>query len=181
MTPPEFRPFNKIPRYSRTAVVTEKIDGTNASIHWTENGEMFVGSRNRWITPESDNYNFAEWAYANKEELRKLGPGTHFGEWWGLGIQRRYGMKEKVFSLFNTARWLETPPPACCRVVPVLYSGPIDTMNLDGIIAKLRSEGSIAAPGFMDPEGVVIYHTAGRLYFKKTIKNDAEPKSLVRE
>jgi hypothetical protein len=37
----------------------------------------------------------------------------------------------------------------------------------------------MAAPGFMNPEGVVIYHTAGDLYFKKTIKNDDKPKGQV--
>jgi hypothetical protein len=29
----------------------------------------------------------------------------------------------------------------------------------------------------MKPEGIVVYHTAGRMYFKKTIEKDSEPKS----
>lgn len=33
--------------------------------------------------------------------------------------------------------------------------------------------GSAAAPGFMDPEGVVVYVAAARTLFKKTIKGDA--------
>jgi len=28
----------------------------------------------------------------------------------------------------------------------------------------------------MNPEGIVIYHTAGNLYFKKTIENDKKGK-----
>jgi hypothetical protein len=34
--------------------------------------------------------------------------------------------------------------------------------------------GSAASPGFMKPEGVIAYHVAGNLFFKKTIEKDAE-------
>lgn len=37
--------------------------------------------------------------------------------------------------------------------------------------------GSVAAPGFANPEGVVIYHTAGNVLFKKTLIKDEIPKS----
>jgi len=36
--------------------------------------------------------------------------------------------------------------------------------------------GSLAAPGFMNPEGIVSYHIAGNTGFKKTIEKDSEPK-----
>lgn len=171
----EFVEFNKIARLSRNCVVTEKIDGTNASIVITDDGEFLVGSRTRWITPEDDNYGFAKWAHANKEELMKLGPGQHFGEWWGLGIQRGYGLKEKRFSLFNTHRWSDAAVrPSVCDVVPVLYSGTFDTVMISGALTELAERGSVAAPGFMKPEGVVIYHEAARTYFKKTIDKDDE-------
>ena len=65
----EFEGFNKISRLSRGMVVTEKIDGTNAQVCITEEGGFLVGSRKRWITPESDNFGFARWAYEHKEEL----------------------------------------------------------------------------------------------------------------
>ena len=68
----EFQEFPKIARLTRECTITEKIDGTNASIYIGENGEFLVGSRSRWITPEEDNYGFAKWALANKEELLKL-------------------------------------------------------------------------------------------------------------
>jgi hypothetical protein len=79
-------------------------------------------SRSRWITPDDDNFGFAAWVEANRDELLTLGPGRHFGEWWGSGIQRGYGLPkgEKRFSLFNVSRWGESRP-ACCHVVPVLY------------------------------------------------------------
>lgn len=171
----DFVEFPKMPRLSREIIVTEKIDGTNAQVHITEAGDFYVGSRTRWITPESDNFGFAAWAYANREELMQLGPGSHFGEWWGAGIQRRYGLDHKRWSLFNTARWGESRP-ACCHVVPVLYTGPFDTFEIETALQKLAFEGSAAAPGFMKPEGVVVYHMAGRVGFKKTIEKDEVPK-----
>ena len=68
----EFIEFPKIPRLSREIVITEKIDGTNGVIYIGEDGEFLVGSRTRWITPETDNHGFAKWVLANKEELLKL-------------------------------------------------------------------------------------------------------------
>jgi RNA ligase len=174
----EFIEFDKIARLSRQCVVTEKIDGTNASIVITDAGDFFTGSRTRWITPDDDNYGFAKWAQANKEDLLKLGPGSHYGEWWGLGIQRNYGLKEKRFSLFNTARWSDDSlRPSCCSVVPVLYNGVFDTEQIFLALQDLRINGSKAASGFMKPEGVVIWHEAARIYFKKTIEKDESPKS----
>ena len=193
---PPFTEFAKIARLSRNCVITEKIDGTNGSILIADDlapfafpdgaGEVpfLVGSRNRWLTVAADNFGFARWAYANVDELLKLGPGQHFGEWWGSGIQRRYGLTEKRFSLFNTARWLpaqaEGKLPACVSIVPVLFEGIFSSTAVDEALALLVREGSKAAPGFMDPEGVVIYQTAGRCYFKKTIKKDEEPKGVAR-
>lgn len=177
----EFKEFPKMPRLSRDIVITEKIDGTNASILFTEKGEMFVGSRTRWITPQDDNYGFAKWAYENKEELKKLGEGHHFGEWWGSGIQRKYGLEkgDKRFSLFNTYRWSdEEVRPKCCSVVPVLYSGEFDTHKIEEVLNNLIKTGSIASPGFMKPEGIVVFHIAGNFGFKKTIEKDEIPKSL---
>jgi hypothetical protein len=40
----------------------------------------------------------------------------------------------------------------------------------------LTREGSRAAPGYMNPEGIVIYHKASQTYFKATIKDDEKPK-----
>ena len=171
----EFVPFPKIARLSRECTITEKIDGTNGCIQINEDGTMLVGSRSRWIAPEQDNHGFASWAYAHKDELLKLGPGRHFGEWWGSGIQRRYGLAEKRFSLFNTAKWSDPAVrPACCHVVPVLYNGLFTTFQANDALETLAVRGSAAAPGFMDPEGIIVYHHAANLYFKKTLSKDEE-------
>jgi hypothetical protein len=190
-----FNPFPKIPRLSRECVITEKIDGTNASIfivdrhdltepitgHVAGQGDllMFAGSRTRWILPNDDNYGFANWVGQNSEELFKLGPGHHFGEWWGSKIGRTYGLTngERRFSLFNTSRWADpTPRPACVGVVPELYRGPFSTNVVEAVVEKLRESGSVAQPGFMDPEGIIIYHVAANQMFKKTLVGDEKPK-----
>jgi len=175
----EFQPFPKMPRLSREIIITEKIDGTNAQVCIGEDGSFQVGSRTRWITPEEDNYGFARWAHAHRDELMNLGPGRHFGEWWGAGIQRRYGLTgdDKRFSLFNVSRWGEDRP-ACCHVVPTLYRGPFTTEAADDCLNILDLDGSVAAPGFMKPEGIIVYHVAGGFGFKKTIEKDEQPKSL---
>lgn len=169
----EFQPFQKIGRLSRGMVITEKIDGTNAQIIITEEGEFGTASRTRLITPDDDNYGFSKWAHENKDELMKLGPGRHFGEWWGPGIQRRYGIAEKRFSLFNTGRWATNPDkPACVDVVPILYVGDFEISTIAQVMADLKEKGSAASPGFMLPEGIMVYHMGSRTLFKKTYEKD---------
>lgn len=180
----DFVEFPKMARLSREIFITEKIDGTNASVTITEDGQFLVGSRTRWITPEDDNYGFARWAMEHREELLLLGPGSHFGEWWGKGVQRNYSMTEKRFSLFNVSRWADPATrPACCDVVPTLYQGPMEEYGvLKGVkaaLTRLEKDGSVAAPGFMSPEGIVVFHTAANLYFKKTLHKDEMPKALA--
>lgn len=174
MTNIVFKPFDKMPRLSREVVITEKIDGTNAVIHISEEGKFLTGSRTRWITTSTDNYGFAAWAQEHKDELMQLGVGTHYGEWWGKGIQRNYSLPERRFSLFNTHRWGETRP-TCCHIVPILAIIPrLDYWSIKSTLSRLMQTGSYASPGFMNPEGIVAYHKAGNLLFKMTM--DDEPK-----
>lgn len=126
-----------------------------------------------------------------------LGVGRHFGEWWGQGIQRKYGMAERRWSLFNVSRWClagETPQriptadprivkmqdvlPACCSLVPVLYRGIFTTDACEAAIADLRANGSKAAPGYKFAEGIVIFHTHASVGFKKTLERDHEHKTM---
>lgn len=180
-TVPDFEPFAKIARLSRACVITEKIDGTNAQILITEDGGFFTGSRNGWITPDKDNFGFARWAQEHKAELLTLGPGRHFGEWWGAGIQRRYGLTEKRFSLFNVGRWRKPDAvlPSCVSLVPVLYEGVFTDEAVRAALDRLRTSGSVAAPGFAKPEGVIVYHAASGTLFKKTLEKDELPKALA--
>ena len=178
----EFQPWPKIARLNREITVTEKIDGTNAAILI---GDGFVGaqSRKRLITPNDDNFGFARWVAENAGALTDaLGEGRHFGEWWGSGIQRGYGLDkgEKRFSLFNTARYADADLAVDgLGVVPVLYQGPFDQSEINGCLHMLRTEGSFASPGFMDPEGIIVFHSAAQQMFKVTLKGDEAPKSLA--
>lgn len=196
----EFEPFPKLARLSRGCVVTEKIDGTNAQVIIAEHDVVWgtpsnatladfdgktyqvgAGSRTRLITPgkNTDNYGFAGWVWENADDLVKLGPGRHFGEWYGRGIQRGYGLAERRFALFNTNQWPpERPRPACVEVVPVLHAGEFSTDEIEDAMFRLWRDGSVAVPGFMDPEGVVVYHAASRASFKKTF-DDRHKESIA--
>jgi hypothetical protein len=172
--PAEFQPFPKIARLYRECIITEKIDGANSQIIVGEDGSVACGSRSRLLSVEDDNFGFAAWVRDNEAYLFTLGPGAHFGEWWGSGIQRRYGITEKRFSLFNTSRWNEETKPKCCHVVPVLATGIFSSLLIEGCMNRLRVEGSVAVPGCMRPEGIIIYHIASGMYFKATLERDEE-------
>jgi len=205
-----FEVFKKIPRLFRDCTITEKIDGTNAQIligipgidvvhastdQWFDPlvmvGDIAVwaGSRNRWIYAEKskDNSGFARWVLDRAAQLVEiLGPGRHYGEFWGSGIQRKYGLTgdDKRFSLFHP-KWEKIlagrnlgglPIPDGLGWAPILYQGPFLTREVEDQIFRLRTFGSVCSPGFMDPEGVVVYHEAAGQYFKTTIKDDEKPK-----
>ena len=184
-TPWEFQPFPKIPRLRNEIItVTEKLDGTNAQVLVTPEGQVFAGSRNRWITPgkDTDNYGFAAWVEENKEALKGLGIGRHFGEWYGPGIGRGYSNRERRLALFNTYRPAESLPSIVERVT-VLYQG--DAVGLtDEVyfhISELIAKGSKHCPGFMRPEGVVIYSSLNKTRYKVLCENDDGHKGQVTE
>ena len=68
----EFQEFPKMARLTREVIVTEKIDGTNAQVFIADDGTLLAGSRTRWITPTDDNFGFAAWVEAHRDELRRL-------------------------------------------------------------------------------------------------------------
>jgi len=191
MTRPTFEEFPKIPRLRRTIIISEKIDGTNGQVHITKDGEVYAGSRTRWVTPEADNQGFACWVEKYRDGLKELlGPGTHYGEWFGAGIQRRYGLLDKKFYLFNTHRWKHFLPTdesyqdtqakaPGIGVVPTLYIGEYSDSAIQSTIEELQSKGSSAVPGFMNPEGVVVYMTASGTMHKILLENDELSKGLV--
>lgn len=208
----EFKEFDKISRLNREVIVTEKIDGTNGQVHIrpAEGSELEMGydtqidsggvphyiragSRNRWVLHlgSDDNNGFGRWVHAHAHELAALGAGAHFGEWWGSGIQRKYGLQEKRWSMFNVGRWIQAHgessrvplnekqsyAPACCHVVPILAFGIGLEEPINRALDMLRRGGSIASPGFSKPEGIVAFHTHARELFKVTLERDQEHKS----
>lgn len=179
----EFQSFSDIERFNSQVTITEKIHGTNAQVYVFEytstNGQSHeprmgvrAGSRTRIITPEDDNYGFARWVHDNADGLIKtLGPGLHFGEWFGSGINSGYNLTkgEKRFALFNVHRWEKVDLSAVpgLAVVPVLYRGPYRDGIVTEVMTTLKAMGSQAVQGFMNPEGVVIRFDRNGAMFKQ--------------
>ncbi len=164
----EFKAMEKIPRKNPfTVTISEKIDGTNACIVIEDNEIVGVQSRKRFITPEDDNYGFAQWVEENKVGLLAMGDGHHYGEWAGVGIQKNpLKLEKKHFFLFNTFRWNENNPnrPECCDVVPVLYQGELKPDTIPTLLDRMKDDN-------VTHEGVVVYFHAFRKYTKHTIKS----------
>lgn len=198
----EFKEFAEIKHLIKvTALVTQKLHGTNASVWiyeidltqtkldkiWpieitdslkafvTTDGKYLVrpAKRTSFISIEKDNFNFAQWVSTSKDDLaRVLGAGTHFGEWIGPGINSGEGIKEKRFVLFDVMRF-ETQKeemtkvnlwPSRLDLVPKLAletTGDLRSLA-DRIMAELKEKGSVYAPGFMRPEGIVINVLGGQ-------------------
>lgn len=153
-----------------------------------------AGSRRRWIGLASgDNYGFAEWVRQNAAELCQLGPGLHYGEWFGKGINRAYGLEERRFALFNVGRWFDPREdfeggdwapdakecPPCCTVVPVIGIAQDGSRLSDAVgdaTSALCEFGSYAVLDYWRPEGLIVWHEAARQYFKVIFGSD-EPKS----
>ena len=138
--------------------------------------EYWVGaqSRSRLLTTSEDNHGFAKWVQQNARTLAQdLGEGRHFGEWWGQGIRRNYGLDHKRFSLFNTRRFggvaFQTPN---VYTTPVLYEGQFHEWAVTNALAELSAYGSRAVPGWDRPEGVCVYHRAADQVFKVTLGDD---------
>lgn len=172
-----FESFQKIARAKQGygCIISEKIDGTNAQIVIEDGKIVGVGSRSRWIAPgkSTDNFGFADWVERNEEELLLLGDGVHFGEWYGSGIQRGYGLTggDKRFALFNAARWSgSSSRPRCCGCVPIIYTGEFTSLAVEMVMKELAEHGSFAVPGFMKPEGIVIYIPGTRALYKETFE-----------
>lgn len=197
-----FEPWPKIPRAGKVGVtITEKMDGTNAQILIEDVSSEYkgigpklaiqAGSRNRWIAAtdnaRDDNFGFARWVDQNKELLLRLGPGRHFGEWYGEGIGRTYQLMCRNFALFDRQRF--TPEELALRgldvigvqCVPILATCSI--ADLAGTMAyaelKLKANGSVLVPGYMRPEGFVAQIHGGPNF--KVVFDNAQGQPKQRE
>jgi hypothetical protein len=182
----EFQAFPKISRGGKDecVTITEKLNGTNAcvivaevepsTVHSDAEPVFYVAgvqSRKRLITPEDDNYGFAGWVSRQGTEFAdRLGVGYHYGEWYGLGIQKNpQGLEEKRWALFNSNRWRDgrQPRPAGVECVPILYEGPTYPDLIKEEMSKLAlhhiEQGTTG-------EGIVAWYHIGRRYEKHTFK-----------
>lgn len=185
MTRPEFRKFPKISRLTSPVIVTEKIDGTNGLIYVSDEGELFAGSRNRWLTKQDDNYGFANWVSVNAPRLLSLlSPGWHYGEWFGKGIARNYGLDHRRFYLFAVDRYADVLPEDAADIelvdgtrlgtVPVLHrSVEFDHRHIPGIAAELHHS---RIDGFPRPEGFCIFFEHNHMILKVVLDKHNDKK-----
>lgn len=181
--------LDNLRRSNTAAIVVVPGEGLD-ELGFEKQGQLYwvwAQSRNRVITPgkSTDNAGFAGWVAEHAEIMvAQLGEGLHFGEWWGRGIQRGYDQPAKRFSLFNTHRYagLEVDfgdDGTIMNTVPVLYQGPFGQFHIDHALDILHRKGSLAAGGFMNPEGIIVYHSAASTMFKVTLEGDESPKGLM--
>jgi len=152
----EFKSYSKIEQIGKLYMsITQKLHGTNAQI-FIGDGTL-AGSRTRWLTLEEDNYGFAKFVHDNRDEIIiKLGPGRHYGEWCGPGINSGEGLPEKRLYLFNWHQFKNKELPSQIGTVPVLYSGKFSWQSIEDEMHRLKTGGSRISPGYMKPEGIVI-------------------------
>ena len=169
----EFVPFPKIARLDSTCTVTEKIDGTNACVIVTADGEVLAQSRSRIITPTDDNYGFARWVKENRRFLVSAKATTSASG--GGRASSASTAKSASVSRCSTCRWADgCGRPFCCDVVPTLLVGEFRSIDFARVEHDLRAGGSVAAPGFMKPEGFVVYHHRLNAYLKHPFDKPAE-------
>lgn len=194
--------WSKISRFQRDWEITEKVDGTNGILLWHDEyhpefclgqdsllnlgtGEdtllyLYAGSRTRWLTVKEDNHGFAKWAQEWGPFLATLGKGRHFGEWYGSGIQRGYGLVEKRFALFDVNKYEKRMMPPGVDVVPLLgrHNGANINEQIADCLDFLRDEGSLISKGYSQPEGIVLRHSQSGERFKVLCEGDEIPKSV---
>ncbi len=153
----DFRKWGKTPRVNNAKVViTEKLDGTNASIY-RDGDILMAGSRNRWIYPgrKTDNHGFAGWVADNRAALLTiLGEGWTYGEWIGKGIARNYGLDHREWRIFS--RYVDAEGVDNVHMVPLLCETTLEVMVdiIDCVSEVLINKGSNINE-FHRPEGVV--------------------------
>ena len=166
----EFKHWASIEKLDQMITVTEKVHGSNAQILVGDDLTVRAASRERWLDRVNDNFGFCRHVTEHAEEIGALlGPGRHYGEWYGAGIGSSYNLKEKRLALFDQ-RFTGKPLPSWCDVVPVLYSDFYSHDAITQALAKLKEGGSVIAPGFMRPEGVVVRWNRSGIYMKKVFE-----------
>jgi len=114
---PIFNPDITLPKLSFEGTV--KLHGTNAAVSRNPDGSIHFQSRERIITPMSDNAGFALWASTIDwtEFLKPFAEYKHvvvFGEWCGGNIQASVALNKlpKMFVIFKVlvdGEWLRVP------------------------------------------------------------------------
>ncbi len=151
------------------------------------------GSRNRYITFNDDNAGFANFfrhyearfkdvaADIVLKELKVSGetltecqeqyPLRIYGEWFGSGIQRGYGLKDKFFMPFSTfyaEKLIEYQVPNIVKP-NIMYTGKF-SQEIANTCMQTLTNGSLVIPEFKRPEGIVIHFPKYNFRLKQTFE-----------
>lgn len=178
----DFKSYGKTPRVEGPWCCTEKIDGTNAAIVIGEAGSVRAGSKNRWLTPgkTTDNFGFAAWVEENQEYLATLlGPGHHYGEWFGRGIQRGYGLTTREFALFDYDRYKKLVRPFEQGGQDILWTVPVVAETVEDVRFACTPLSITNIPSYINPEfsceGFVFRHKHNnKLVLKQIFKGEKQ-------
>lgn len=182
MSEQEFKSWREIDKFQGVhVIITEKIHGSNAQIlvYRDESGALkaLAGSRTQFLDPWGrDNFGFAKYVMAHEAQIcEQLGEGRHYGEWVGPGVNSDYGLKDKHLVLFDFRRHPKEKfeagqMPPNMLPIPVLYDGPYAPGIEDKVMDGLKANGSVLSPGFMKPEGVVLFFPQFGSMKKKVFK-----------
>ena len=182
-------------------IISEKIDGTNGLIEIqnkannSNTGSMIVkfGSRNRYISFSDDNAGFANFFRHYEKKFKNMAkeiiassynedsqtdeiptenyPLRIYGEWFGKGIQRGYGLKDKFFMPFSTfyaEKLIEYQVPNIVKP-NIMYTGKFSQEIADTCMQTLTN-GSLIIPEFKRPEGIVIHFPKYNFRLKQTFE-----------
>lgn len=171
--------YPKTGRISGPWLVTEKVDGTSACIA-IEPGPfgspaISFGSRNRWLTREADNHGFYAWAVAHSGWfMGHLGVGVHYGEWFGRGIQRGYGMTERRLALFDVERYQTRLAHAVTNPGVITVPALLEARDGDEGLGWLGHMAPTSTLGPVPMEGVVLRHRVTGAVFKHLFDGQKE-------
>lgn len=144
-------------------VISEKVDGANAKYVWHD-GKMYVGSRNRWLKPESNNI----WTRVLSEdpgieEMCRANPDTVlYGEIYGPVQKLTYGCTAPQFIAFAAfgpyGIWWDTGKVLwdCIKYhVPILPVRDVCPFSLDKVQEYAEKDSMLCSTPHMS-EGVVV-------------------------
>ena len=168
-----FRKYASVFDPGEEVVVTEKIHGQNARFVVTEDGELHVGSRSRWLNPDPKSNSWAHVAekYGLKEKLTNYPGFVLFGETYGNNADMTYGVNRKengdefvAFDLWdsNKGEFLGFNAfTSICRslgipTAPVLDRFCFDSTRVTPEQLLKMAEGQTTMPGEHVREGFVI-------------------------
>ena len=194
-------------------VISEKIDGTNGLIEIqnkannSNTGSMIVkfGSRNRYISFSDDNAGFANFFRHYEKKFKNMAkeiiassynedsqtdeiptenyPLRIYGEWFGKGIQRGYGLDDKYFmpfSSFYAEHMIKAGIPNI-MMPNIMYTGKFSLEVVDNCMNCLTS-GSFhnLITNYDNPEGIVIYFPKYNFRLKQTFEGSKWERNITK-